>query len=500
MKRLYLLLCVASILGWAGCGSSNSSGSGFGGGGTSGNFSNSNLSGNFTYQVTGYDLTTGTPIPFYEAGAFVADGKGNITGGEDDFAEGSLVVQNGMSPGTYSISKDGTGVLTLDFANGGGLQLAIAVNSSPTIYMTVNITQPTSAVRQVTGTGVAVSQTTSAFSTAPSGPFAFRMHSVSAVSGSIGRVGMFNVAGGTVTSGNMDENQAGSLSQLTLTSGLFNTADSFGRGTGSLTDSSGTTIPFAYYVADSSHVYFFLTEGATANGLGQAEAQTGPFSANSFSGSYVFGSRGDDNFSLGGVNTVGQFNASGGAISGGQYDAVVDGVPVSPGTFASGTYTVASNGRVVLSLNSSASGTIQEICWLVSPSRTLFLTNDTTKVEDGTADLQQSATFSNSSVNGQFGFAMDGFVTNPTDFFDRVGYMHWDGAGNLGLKEFLNVSGTASQPGIINGSYSVAANGRATGSLSGLSSNLVFYLVSGSQGYMLQGDSGVEINGMMGTP
>jgi hypothetical protein len=501
MNKLYLMSCMALVLLCVGCGSSNGgSGTGFGGGGTTGSFSNSNLKGNYAYQITGYDLTTGSAVPFREAGAFLADGNGNVTGGEDDFAEGTTVLGNVMAASTYSISSDGTGVATLNFTNGGGVQVALAVESAPTVYLAVNAAAQGGANLIVNGTGVATAQTTSAFAAAPSGTFVFRTHNLSAVQGSSASVGAITITGG-VPSGSEDELKGGVETQLTVAGGLFTPPDSFGRNTATLTDNLGVTSPFSYYVIDSGHFYLFSTALTGSIGVGQAEAQSGTFSASSLSGSYVFGSRGDDSSFLGGVNTVGQFSASNGAITGGQFDSVQDGNPTTPGTFSSSTYTIASNGRAVVNLSPSTGIPAVEILWLVSPSRAFLLTNDTTKVEDGTVDLQQSSSFSNSSLNGMFGFANDGFLNSTAglSFYDRAGYLHWDGAGNLGVKEFLNVSGSAETPGILNGSYTVASNGRAVGNVGTLSSNLIFYLISGNQAYMLQGDTGVEINGTMGT-
>jgi len=132
---------------------------------------------------------------------------------------------------------------------------------------------------------------------------------------------------------------------------------------------------------------------------------------------------------------------------------------------------------------------------MVSPSRAFFLTNDPNKVEDGTVDLQQAITFSNSTMKGQFAVLMDGF--DPFNLVDRVGTLQWDGAGNLTLDEFINRSGTTQTPGFIAGTYSVASYGRATGVISGLSNNLVFYLISGSEAYILQNDTGTEIDGVI---
>jgi hypothetical protein len=500
MNKLYLLSGMALLLLCAGCGNSNNGVStGFGGGGTAGSFGQSSLSGNYAYQITGFDLGNG--VPFRESGAFVADGNGHITGGEDDFAEGSTVLLNVMAPGTYNISNDGTGVVTLNFNNGGGLQVAIALESAPTVYMAVNATAQGGANLVVNGTGVAKAQTTSAFAAVPSGTFVFRTHNLSAVQGSSATVGEFTVAGGTVSAGSEDQWKGGALSQLTLTGGQFIAPDSFGRGTATLTDNNGTTSSYSYYVTDSGHLYLFSTLGTGSIGVGQAEVQSGTFSATSLSGNYVFGSRGDDSFSTSGVNTVGQFSAGSGSVTGGQFDSVQDGSVVN-GTFSASTYTVAANGRAVVNLAPSTGTAIQEILWMISPSRAFLLTNDTTKVEDGTVDLQQSSSFSNSSLNGQFGFAMDGFLIPPSGsapLYDRAGYLHWDGAGNLAVKEFLNISGGAQTPGILNGSYMVGNNGRVTGNISTLSGNLIFYLISNNQAYVLQGDTGAEIIGMMGT-
>jgi hypothetical protein len=500
MNRLFPLVALISLLICAGCGTSNSNSGGFGGGGTSGSFSNSSLQGSYAYQITGSDLSSGnTAVPFRESGVFVADGKGNITGGEDDLAEGNSVIsQNQVVPTTtgnaYSVSSDGTASLVLNFSNGGGVQLALSLVSSPTVYLVVNAIQVPTGVLTVNGTGVAALQTTSAFSAAPSGTFVFGMQNVGSLVASA-TVGAFTVNGGSV-SGEEDQNSTGAASQLTL-SGTFNPPDSMGRGTGSFTDSNNVTSPFFYYVVDTNHLYLFSNSLTTGNvGVGTAITQTGT----SLAGSYAFGS--SNNFELGEVNTVGQFTANSGGITGGAFDTVQGGVASLNGTFAASAYTSGpTSGRFVVNLTPSSGSPIQDICWVASPSLVFFISNDATQ-QAGTATLQQSSSFSRSSLSGTFGFAMDGIVLNSNstiDLFDRAGNLHWDGAGNLGLTEFVNIDGSGQPSGILNGSYTVSSNGRVVGNVSNLSSNLVFYLVSGTQAYILQGDTGAEINGSMGT-
>ena len=478
LPKLFLLSGLISLMFSLACGSGNNA---FNQGG-SGNFSNASLKGQYAYQLTGVD----TAAVFREAGVFTADGNGNITGGTDDFSEGTTIT-SGSSSGSYTISNDGTGIFAISISDGRVLQLAVTLVSSSKVYLMV-----TQTFDFANGAGIAEKQDPAAFAAPPSGTFTFRNHSVSTAQGSSSAVGVFTVSGGTA-SGSEDVNRAGVLSSPTFT-GSFNSPDTSGRGTGTFTDNANVTSTFVYYVVDANNLRFFSTNTGLP-GLGRAETQTGvPFANASLSGSYAFGSSGDDNFSVAGTKTVGRFTAGGdGTISAGAYDSVEDGTAFTNVSFT-GTYSMASNGRTTVTLNPST-GAIQQIFWMVSPSRAFSLTSDPNKVEDGTLDLQQAITFSNSTMKGQFAVLMDGF--DPFNFVDRVGTLQWDGAGNLTLDEFINRSGTTQTPGFISGTYSVASNGRASGAISGLSNNLVFYLISGSDGYILQNDTSTEIDGVM---
>ncbi len=92
----------------------------------------------------------------------------------------------------------------------------------------------------------------------------------------------------------------------------------------------------------------------------------------------------------------------------------------------------------MLSLSTAANSNY--VVWMVSPTRGLFLVNDPNTVQDGSLDLQQVASFSNSTMNGQFGFVMDGFDVGQAAK-DRVGTLQWDGSGKLILNEFTNTGG-----------------------------------------------------------
>jgi len=53
----------------------------------------------------------------------------------------------------------------------------------------------------------------------------------------------------------------------------------------------------------------------------------------------------------------------------------------------------------------------------------------------------------------------------------------------------------ATQAVSLNGTYTVNSSGRATASVDTLSPNLVFYLISGTDGYIVQADSATQIAG-----
>jgi hypothetical protein len=482
MKLLIFSLSLISLSLLTACGSSSPvAGNG------NGTYSNSNLAGQYVYQLAGEDLNNGS-AQYREAGVFTADGKGNITAGSDDFSEASSGIQSSSISGTYSIANDGTGGIVLNSSAGTSINLAVTLASSSLVYLI-------EADTTLNASGVAEKQDSTAIASVPSGTLVFKMQTTSTSQGSAAEVGSMTVSGGIV-SGSEDVNRAGVSSSLTLTSGLLNAPDSFGRGSGSMTDSSGVTLSLNYYIVDSSALRILIgTPGV--NGVGSATVQT---STAALSGSYAFGSRGDDAYAIGGVRTVGRFTATAGSITAGAYDSVQDGVPIANATF-NGTYTSSSNGRSVVTL---ASGT-QQAFWTVSASEAFFVTTtdpvDTSNVESGTAGLQQSASFANASLKGQYAFRMDGFDAINGFFVDRVGWLQSDGSSAVSLSEAVNDSGAGGQTsGTLTGSYSVATNGRATATINTFSENpndVIMYLVSGTEGYVLQSDSGLEIGGKM---
>jgi hypothetical protein len=488
MNKFCLALGILFLLAAIGCGSGN----GIVVTNPTGNFSNASLSGQYVYEVHG-SLVSGQP--YREFGVFTADGAGHITSGTDDFTTtNSGGVLTSSTTGSYTVANDGTGFISL-----GPTVLSTSVNATQVTFAITLASSSKIALMEADsfadGAGTSELQDPTALATTPSGTFVFRVHqNVSAQGGgsSASQVGAMTVSNGAIT-GSMDQNLGGTTSQLTLTSGTMNAPVS-GLGSGSFTDSSSVTTNFFYYVVNSGK-FVMLVSTPSAVGSGSAEAQSGAV-GNGLSGSYAFGSRGDDNFSTGffdGVATVGQFTANAGAISGLE-DSMQDGT-YSASIPLSSCYTAASTGRVVVT---NCSGSTSQIFWMINPSRAFFLNNDSTIIEDGTADLQTASAFSASSLKGQFALVMDGIDLTPGEALARVGTLQFDGSSKLVLIELANASGTGSgaqSPGALSGTYSVASNGRVTGTLSGSTLNLVMYAVSGSNAYALQTDVGTNTSG-----
>jgi hypothetical protein len=195
MNKCALVLCVGFLGVWiAGCGSSSSSSFT-----PTGNFTNANFKGQYAYQLNGVDLSVSPSVAYVRAGVLTADGNGNINAGLDDFSEGTPLTDTAFS-GTYSIANDGTGSASLTFPTG-TLTLALTLVSSSKVYIVEGDLL-------LTGGGVALLQTTSAFANPPSGTFVFRDHNENSSLGPIGAVGAMTVTAGVV-SGSEDVNQAG---------------------------------------------------------------------------------------------------------------------------------------------------------------------------------------------------------------------------------------------------------------------------------------------------
>jgi hypothetical protein len=458
----------------------------------SGNYSNASLKGSYVYQVHGFDSNGN---PYRQIGVFTADGNGNITGGSDDSSASASGTQ---VSGSYTVGKDGTGFIGVNTSLG-TLTWAITLSSTSQLQLI-------EADSFANAGGTAELQDSTAVASIPTGTFVFRVHQELSAENQApaGEAGLLTFSSGSGT-GSMDQNLAGTLTSPSISSTL-NAPAGVGRGTGTLLNGSTSfTTNFVYYIVNSSKFYL-LVSNISAVGSGSAELQSGAV-GNGLSGSYAFGSRGDDSNSFAGVATVGQFNASSGTITGTE-DCSQDGNITSSANFSS-SYTSSANGRVAVTVgtgNSCLSGTATQVFWMVSPSRAFFVNAGTSSVEEGTADLQQAPPMTPASLTQQYSLAMDGVDTGAIDqtpqLLSRVGTLQFNGAGKLTLNEVSNGSffgAGAQSPGAMSGTYSVGSSGRIVGSTSNNSGGISFvmYAASPSLAYVLQTDQSLITSGMM---
>src|SRR5712691_3234527 len=218
MKRLLLTLTAAAALWSAACG----------GGGSSvtpppptGNFSAANLNGQYAFVTSGEVFTPGSisATPLSRTGSFTADGQGHITGGVEDVnAAGTVNNAISITGGSYTISADGRGTLSLSFGSN-TLQFGITLTSTSTgDGLLIDETFTTN--QASTGSGNFFKQNTASF-TAPvpdiAGPYVFDFSGLDANQFPESFVGEFTANNGGISSGLFDDNDNGTFVNGTVT-------------------------------------------------------------------------------------------------------------------------------------------------------------------------------------------------------------------------------------------------------------------------------------------
>ena len=214
-------------------------------------------------------------------------------------------------------------------------------------------------------------------------------------------------------------------------------------------------------------MFFMSTDEQSVNSpfAGTMRQQTGtPFSVSSISGSAVVAAEG-----LG--TTLGTSEVQLGLLSAdgaGNFSLATDkndgGTPGS--TSVSGTYTVASNGRVKLT-----GGTNLPVLYLFEQNEG-FLVDTSAVVSAGTIDPQAIGPFTNASLSGSYVFGNATPVLNSITLSSGVATA--DGAGTLSGTSDENNAGTLAGGQSFSTTYAVSANGRTI-----LGSNVdILYVIS----------------------
>jgi hypothetical protein len=429
------------------------------------------LNGNYAFLLQGFNDASGNQ--FAIIGRFTADGKGNVAAGVFDV--------NGPSPateitltGSYSIGSDNRGTMTLNGTDGSSRTFAIAVGSlnSSNIATKANIIEfdDTSASGN-RGSGTMYLQDVAAFDGGAysniSGPYAFEIAGQESAAGSrMADIGSFTTDGtGNITNGELDSNSGGTASNEAFTAvlGAFD-SNSTAYGRIIMTLGGGATGNNVLYVVDATRLLVMSTDSEATSGLvaGEIRAQsTTSFSASSLNGTSIIYTTGQ------GVVDVGSlaFTSSNTSIAATLDENKAGTASTTTATF---TYTLSTNGRVVVS-----GGKHPMIAYLVDSNEGFFLDDDPA-VSDGFFYPQATGPFSNTSVSGNYFFG----VTPPAVSASTVdsGVATSTGNGTLTLTEDASAPGGLVTGQSLTDNLTVASNGRVTDSLGN-----ILYIISPSK-------------------
>jgi hypothetical protein len=208
---------------------------------------NSELSGNYAFLVSGYDVNGGH---FTAAGSFVANGSaGTITGGVMDINDAGSVQQNVPFGGSYLIGTNGLG--TMAFA-GRTFALSFISRGNPGIIQSANLIEFDGIDQD---SGVLVQQNTGDFATrAVSGAYAFGFLGIDSThTGRYALAGEFSANGSGTLSGVLDSDDASSKPSpnVAFTGGYSVTSN--GRGTMTITTAQSST-NYSFYVVNTSQL------------------------------------------------------------------------------------------------------------------------------------------------------------------------------------------------------------------------------------------------------
>jgi Putative Ig domain len=427
--------------------------------------SESLLSGGYAMLLKGFD-SAGNPA--LVGGVLTFNGtnnSGSITAGTLDMNLNSGVQTNlTVTSGSYGIGSDHRGCMVITTSAGtqnyrfslGNLSGTPAVASTGHV-IGFDTTGPFTA-------GVLRKQSGSFSTSVVTGSFAFGGWSIQNTAlcqnaicgGKFGVVGLitFNGSGG-ITSGSEDINQNGVLEgNPTLTTwpatspiSFTSTGSSYslaanGRGSLTVAIAGSPSIFHSLLYAVSSTDALFMTSDpqTTANiSAGEALKQSGTFSANPLSGSYVGYDSGIGSGGAGTARTdiilLGPLTSGSSTLTGTQQrnDAGV----FSSGAI-SGTYSVSPTGRLLV----SGGGGHEPILYLVSTSQAFFL-NGNGGVDSGFFQSQSGGPFGSSSASGTYAFG----TIDPEDS---------SGSDESGVATFTspNINGTSDDNS--NGSQSLA--------------------------------------------
>jgi hypothetical protein len=314
-----------------------------------------------------------------------------------------------------------------------------------------------------------------------SGSFAFS-YTGSDASGFLAVAGSFVADGaGNLTSGTQDINSGlGVRTNATITGTYVVRAD--GRGTANLNSPAGnTTLDFVIVASGHALVTRFDNR---ATGSGTIDKQTSSAFSNAvLAGPFAFSLSGIDTggipLAVGGIFT----SDASGTLTAGVDDSNDNGVVVTNDPMT-GSIPMTSTGRGTATLNTSR-GALTFAYYVVDANHLKFVGTNTLPALGGEA-FRQLGPFTNASVSGPFAFTLAGADLLSRNPFAAGGVVTSDGAGNLtnGIED-INDAGFVNTNVPFTGSYTMAANGRGTMTLTTTAGTFTFAIYPSSGGVIL---------------
>ncbi len=461
--------------------------------------------GTYVFQVVEPDLAE------YVTGVLTAE-NGAITGGEqdsvsDDGTYGAYSTTQTFSSGSYSTTPSGNVQITIN----------VEPDNPETLTGTLGPGQEgfISGINGTLGSGTLELQTAT---TAPAGGYAFSLDAGNYYDGQPWITGIVNIDSPGGISGNgseldvQGEGFSGGGTQ-TLSASTVSAPDAYGRVLFTLNLNANSYLGPQYvagYIVSGSRLRlidvgdpynsYAVTGPMEGVALGQG-ANTGKFSGGSVAGtSYVFGAEGEDGqgpLQLAGVITLNP----GGTVSGTlNWNDLSQSSPQNP-LAVTGTYTVDPTGRVTLTnLTDGATFTYSMHLDLDGSGGGLILSDDADDVFSGEAFQQQTGSFSAASLSGNYGLntSLYGLAyAGEPGFGNAVGsVLAAADSGADDLAGFADANG-AQADFAVGGSFTPAANGVFTGTLTGFNQsapattgNFTLYLVDNTQGIAIETDNG----------
>jgi hypothetical protein len=360
---------------------------------------NATLSGAYAMILAGWADSSVGNVFGGVVGSFYADGNGNITHGMVDMNSWFGPAQDTFT-GTYCIPTNfNLGTMTINpitYRNPRTLAFSVQSDGNGNvIFFDTNADFCSGCgLGGFHGSGVLRRQQTTLFSTSEIvGSYAFGFSGADGGAPSLAEAGVITADGsGNIIGGEYDFNFGGTITTgAVVSAGSAYSVQSTGRGTATIISTTSNPVSLVFYVVSPSEVLFLQNNAPVVAGRGLL--QSGSFNNSSLSGNMVIGIEDSQAEAEAGILTA---DGSGSFTYSMDVESTDIGWGSAPGT---GTYLVASNGRVQLSGIGTSSAA--PVAYLVGQNEA-FLVGTDANVGFGKITPQSGSNFSTASLSGNF--------------------------------------------------------------------------------------------------